>query len=110
MPPLRSAPTISSSNSQRIYNQSSGVSPCLLGYYPNPNHKALEDSLPYRLQEASISLLMYLAERLSATALGGTTAYAEGEKAHLVHRALNSQSVRCGQTGQSWVPKWRRGL
>lgn len=62
MPPLRSAPTISSSNSQRIYNQRLGVSPHLLGHQPNPNHKALEDSLPYSLQGAYISLLMYLAE------------------------------------------------
>lgn len=43
----------------------------LSGASPNPNHKMLEASLPYRLQEASVSHLICLAERVSATALVG---------------------------------------
>ena len=49
-------------------------------------------------------------ERVSVTVLRGCQLGWGREGPHLTHGGLNSQSVGCGQIGQSRVPKWKKGL
>lgn len=49
-------------------------------------------------------------ERVSGTVLRGCHSGWGREGPHLTHGGLDSQSVGCGQTGQSWVPNWKKGL